>query len=407
MNDAKGVAEADSFSVLLVEDNPGDVRLVEELLHELPNAPSRLLSSTTAHEKASADAPGHETDPARPIRSSMAEIDAPTGSSDYTGAKIHFDHCETCRGACERLRDASVDVVLLDLNLPDSSGIDTLEALLDADETVPVVVLTGIPEDRLGKVAVARGAQDYLPKERVTSEVLVRTIEYAVERKQTERQLRERTAQLAVLNRLMRHDIRNDLSLIVGRANELADHVEPRGRAALSEIVTAGNHVLQLTRSIDDSSETVVSGEQIPLASVDLGQVIQDEVSKARALYDAAEITLACDPPSVAVRANRLLSSVFGNLISNALLYNDSDTPTVTVDADFDADTVTVTVADNGRGIPVERQDDLFDRGTTGEDGGTGTGLYLVSRLVERFGGEVWAESLDSGTAFNVELSLA
>jgi serine phosphatase RsbU (regulator of sigma subunit) len=78
------------------------------------------------------------------------------------------------------------DCILLDLNLPDATGIDALDGIAKRDATIPVVVLTGLVDEHFGVSAVASGAQDYLVKGRVDSEILRRSLLYAIERKRAE-----------------------------------------------------------------------------------------------------------------------------------------------------------------------------------------------------------------------------
>jgi serine phosphatase RsbU (regulator of sigma subunit) len=97
------------------------------------------------------------------------------------------------RGELERS-----DCVLLDLNLPGTTGLDGLRAILQADSVAAVCVLTGLDDQHLGIAAVAAGAQDYLVKGKADGEVLVRAIRYAVERRRAEASLlRLREEQLA------------------------------------------------------------------------------------------------------------------------------------------------------------------------------------------------------------------
>ncbi|RAU91671.1 fused response regulator/phosphatase [Mycobacterium colombiense] len=84
------------------------------------------------------------------------------------------------------LVSARPDCVLLDLNLPDASGIDALNRIASLDATVPIVVLTGLNDEYFGASAVAAGAQDYLVKGRVEPEMLRRALLYAIERKRAE-----------------------------------------------------------------------------------------------------------------------------------------------------------------------------------------------------------------------------
>jgi serine phosphatase RsbU (regulator of sigma subunit) len=135
--------------VLLVEDDPGDVFLVRELLAEIdPTVQLTVAESLT----------------------------------------------ETLRHGLL----AGCDCVLLDLNLPSTTGLEGLRAVLGVDPTAAVCVLTGLDDEHLGVAAVAGGAQDYLVKGKVDGEVLIRSVRYAVERRRAETSLlRLREEQLA------------------------------------------------------------------------------------------------------------------------------------------------------------------------------------------------------------------
>jgi two-component system cell cycle response regulator len=93
--------------------------------------------------------------------------------------------------ALERLAAGGLDVVLLDLSLPDAGGIDTFSKAHEAFPHVPIVVLTGLDDEALAMEAVKRGAQDYLVKGHVEDPVLVRSIRYAVERNRMQAELRQ------------------------------------------------------------------------------------------------------------------------------------------------------------------------------------------------------------------------
>jgi serine phosphatase RsbU (regulator of sigma subunit) len=121
--------------VLLVEDDPGDALLVEELLSE-------------------------------------------------TDLDVELDRAISVADALPRLPRA--DCVLLDLALPDSFGLDGLRALLAADRQVAVVVLTGLSDRSQGAMAVASGAQDYLIKAEVDASLLGRSVRYAIERRRAD-----------------------------------------------------------------------------------------------------------------------------------------------------------------------------------------------------------------------------
>lgn len=354
-------------TVLLVEDNPGDARLIEEKLKD--------VGSTW-----------QETMPEPP-------------------EDVELLHGTRLDDGLDLLGENPVDVVLLDLDLPDSRGLDTLRAVLEETDAVPVLVLTGLPEEELGLEAVREGAQDYLVKGEVNVDSFAHAIQYALERKRTERELRRTTRQLTILNQLMRHDIRNDVSLVVGRTQELTEYVDPRGERLLAEVVTASNHVLQLTRTIGDAIEAITTPEAVDLEPVDLTRVLEDEIANARRLYGEDSITVEDDLPRVSVRAGHLLSAVFGNLLSNAMLYA-GENEGARVGVDVDEQTVTVRIADTGPGIPDHRKEQIFDRDERDVDSeGLGIGLYLVDQLVQRYRGDVWVEDNEPrGSVFHVRL---
>ncbi|WP_459546588.1 PP2C family protein-serine/threonine phosphatase [Nocardia sp. X0981] len=124
--------------VLLVEDDPGDALLVEELV-----------------------------------------ADAEPG--------MRLGWVRTLAEACDRLRADIPDCVLLDLHLPDAQGLQALAGIRAHNDQVAVVVMTGLDQERTGLAALASGAQDYLVKGRVEPELFARAVRYAIQRKQAER----------------------------------------------------------------------------------------------------------------------------------------------------------------------------------------------------------------------------
>lgn len=352
------------LTLLLVEDNPSDARLIEEYL-----------------------------------------ID---GQWQTTGGPevLHTERLEEGLTA----QSDTIDLILLDLNLPDSKGLDTLQTMLESTEDVPIVVLTGLDDQELGVTAVERGAQDYLIKDEVSPPLLQRTIRYSIQREQQQRELRRRNRELAVLNQIVRHDIRNDVTVFIGWGDALQEYVQPAGEEYLSRMLDAADHITQLTETVGDFLQ-ILEGEQDPhLRSFDLVRVLRSEIEKARSAHGEAEITLEGETPDdLTVNANEMLSSVFRNLVANGVTHSDKETPKVRLDLDVDGETVRVNVRDNGPGIPDFRKEEVFGRGEMGlESPGSGIGLYLVDTLVDMFEGEVWIEDNDpEGSVFRVELPRA
>jgi PAS domain S-box-containing protein len=231
-------------------------------------------------------------------------------------------------------------------------------------------------------------------------------------RKEAERALSTERDQYALLNQIVRHDIRNDAAVVRGWGAQLADDVSPENAEALDRIMDAATHTLELTEAVRDLA-TVVSTDDPTLEPVALADILDKEFRRVRSNFDyqSDSLSLRVDGsiPDVEVLATPLLSSVFTNLLDNAVFHNDAEAVRITVAVDAGPETVRVHIADNGPGIPDDRKDEVFDQGEQGlESSGSGLGLYLVDQLVERFGGDVRLSDNDPrGTVVTVELQRA
>lgn len=230
------------------------------------------------------------------------------------------------------------------------------------------------------------------------------------ELKELEGRLRTQREQLEVLNRVLRHDIRNDMMVILGWAGTLEDHVTGDGQETLERIQAAGEHVVELTTVTGELVATITGTGDPDLEPVGLHQVLTEEVAKRQTTFEGASIRMPDPPdPGTRVMANELLASVFRNLINNAVQHNDTAQPEVTIRAGDGDGVVLLRVADNGPGVPEEAKAQIFGESERGlESEGTGMGLFLVQSLVERYGGSVWVEDNEpTGAVFVVELPMA
>lgn len=223
------------------------------------------------------------------------------------------------------------------------------------------------------------------------------------EKKQYETQLESQRNNLEVLNSIVRHDIRNDLQLIQTYGEIIES--ESDDTEYIDEILEAAQNAAEITESAKDITDVMLQSS-IDFTPVSLRSVLEEEVQDLRASHERTIVNLDGPIPDVTIAADKMLDSVFRNLLNNAVQHNDKDVPEVTVSARASESRAVVHIADNGPGIPEERKSTIFEEEHMGlESDGTGLGLYLVGTLVDRYGGQVRVVDNDpEGTVFIVSL---
>lgn len=233
------------------------------------------------------------------------------------------------------------------------------------------------------------------------------TIIDVTERESYRRQLEEKTEQLEALNRVIRHDIRNDMAVILGWTEALQPHVTEDGQDALDRVLQKSHHVIDLTDITRDFVDSLSGGELAEVKPVPLGVILESELEALRESHADVNVRVPDGLPEVSVRGNEMLSSVFRNLFENAVRHNNEEMPEITVFYEADAERIQLRIADNGPGVPDSQKETIFGKGEKGlESPGTGIGLYLVHTLTRQFGGQVWVEDNEpKGAIFVVELA--
>jgi PAS domain S-box-containing protein len=240
------------------------------------------------------------------------------------------------------------------------------------------------------------------------SELLEGFVTEITERKQYERRLEEQRNNLKLLNKVLRHDIRNDLQVVTLYAELLESEIDDEQQEYITRLITNAEHATNLTETARVMADVMLERER-DREDIDLKRVLESELEEARLRSDDAAVAVEGSLPSVTVRADEMLHSVFANLLKNAIQHNDKERPEVTVSLTEYSDSAVVEVADNGPGITAERKTAIFGEGEKGLDSeGTGIGLYLVRTLVEDYGGTIRVEdNAPTGAVFVVELPRA
>jgi len=297
--------------------------------------------------------------------------------------------------------------------------VDEMTSEADASDagTTAVLAVPGAVVDEVTLVVVARStAVESFGEEYVRPmEILAAHGATAVgnirsrERLERARQdLATRKEMVEMYDRLLRHDIGNDLQVIAGFAEAVGNQVEDDQTAEyVDKIVRSARNSADLIERVGDLVSTLE--QQREPEARELRPLLADTVADIEAQYES--LTVEFDPAEFDYRvyAGDLLDSVFTNVLSNAAVHNDG---AVTVDlyaAERDTGSVVVGMADDGDGIDPGVREDLFEMGAKGPDSeGTGFGLGFVRALTESYGGSVDVRDSDAGGAdFRVTLDRA
>ncbi len=212
----------------------------------------------------------------------------------------------------------------------------------------------------------------------------------------------------SVLQRVFRHNIRNDLNVTVGYLDLLEERVPPdereyvrRARASASRVVELSEKARQFERAIDSQD-----GRTTASAATVVEQVIED----ARREYSRAQFVTEIDGEAgpVTVVDEESFRTAIANLVENAVRHNDSERPTVTVRVVDEDDAVRIDVADDGPGIPKQELTALEANAETPLEHGSGFGLWLVKWTVSLSSGELsFSENEPRGSVVTVRLPAA
>lgn len=349
--------------------------------------------------------------------------------SEACGPNMTFalESAETLKKGLLMAERGDYDAILLDLNLPDSRGLDTIRAARHKAGGKPIIVMTGFEDEKVGLEAIALGAQDYLIKDRLNMTLLRRAILFAIERtallrevRELERlraEIRERQKTIHFKNRLLgvvSHELRSPLTVAQTAVENLAEgSAGPLTPEQVELLDMARRNLERLGRLVMnalDYSRLDSGRASLKTRRVDARGLVVELLSDWKRTLSKplrVDIDLPADLPPVRADAD-LLAQVVYNLCDNAARHA---AQTIRVTGRVEGDSVRLTVEDDGPGVPSERAEEIFNPFTQFERGdgpgykGTGLGLTICREIAALSLGRIWLDpGPANGARFHFEL---
>jgi signal transduction histidine kinase len=352
------------------------------------------------------------------------------------GNRVTIVSADRLAAGIEVLARSQVDIVLVDLRLPDSDGIATVERLQSTAPYVPIIVLSGAEDAAVARDAVRVGAQDCLEKRSIATDPLLRAIGHAIERKRllvrehaaredAEAAIRERDRVLAAVS----HDLASPLSAIICATYMLQNSPGGQGNLRPEQHAQGLRIIARAARSLELQIEELLDIARLQVGEplewrrgqVDLVALIAEVAAEhqARSPDHTMRLELGRSPLRGFWDVARL-RRVLDNLVGNALKYTpEHGTVTLSVKREHAppprasrAAFAVVTVRDTGIGIPPADLPQVFEpfrrASNVGAIRGTGIGLASARHIVEHHGGTIVVESQEGmGSTFTLRLPLA
>jgi two-component system, cell cycle sensor histidine kinase and response regulator CckA len=346
-------------------------------------------------------------------------IDARFVSADFQmrgESQFELHTAERVEDAAKILQNAHIDVILLDLFLKETQGLDTVSAVRAISPDTPVVVLSGLNDEKVALQALKHGAQDYLIKGTVDSHLMFRAIRYAIERKQNEldrRSLEARSVQMQKLEALgtlaggVAHNFNNMMMSILGHAYFLLEaNPDENSRRHAEAIRATANRASALTRQLMIFSRRG-KGDMVP---VDLNATIRDTEELMRSVL-GPDVDLSFDLAQGSVLISADASQIQHMLMSLILNARDAIASsgeirirTAWLPKGEQADAL-IAIADNGCGMSEETRAHIFEPffTTKGLAVAAGLGLATVYGIVDVHRGRIEvASDIGKGSVFSI-----
>jgi signal transduction histidine kinase len=302
--------------------------------------------------------------------------------------RLHATYVDSLTSTKSQLEKSPFDAILLELDLTDSKGMQTLIKIQEKAPRIAIIVLADNIDETTMDMASSIGAQNFLVMGHYDDFSLSKIILCSIEKKNME----EMNKTLKVVNSILRHDILNNFTVISG---SLEIYKMKKDDKFLNSALNGVERSIDLIKKMKEV-EKVISPKE--MKKVNLRALVDDVIIK----YPQDKIHFTVEGGGTAI-ADDALISVFENIINNAIIHSGTDVVNVTIrPLPTDPGLLEIRIADQGVGIPNDVRLKIFQEGFRyGKSGQSGLGLYIVKKVLERYGATILVEdNKPKGSAF-------
>lgn len=335
-----------------------------------------------------------------------------------------FDSCDNVKDARNFLKKQNIDLILTDYMMPEVSGYDFFLSIQNKEE-IPVIMMTAHASINLATEFIKNGGADFIEKpididilhlkivraihnfRRINNEKLHR-LEAEEKLLQSYEDLQKKSKEIQLVNNqlelfagIIAHDLKSPLSshkllldFLLKKIKTNPDHFELQ--SLVSQLTILRNNSVEMLVLVDALMElTLIHKGVFALQQVDIAQMVSEIIES---LHPESFVYFKVNNLEKVVCEPILMKQVFTNLIQNAIKYSSvRKEPVIEISSVRDQSGVTFSIKDNGIGLKKEDLEDIFSMfariETDHEIEGSGIGLAVVKKIVERHNGKIWAES--------------
>ncbi len=303
------------------------------------------------------------------------------------------------------------DLAFIDYQMPDLNGLDFISFLRELNSYTGIIMVTGQGDEAVATEAFKKGANDYIPKNSISSGSLERIMRNTLLQMDLKKRIDEQQEEIFNFSRVVAHDIKSPITQMSQLSRLIIENLKKEEYSIVERycnlLNNTADHSLLLINTLQEYNEAI--DYKIHFDSKNSRDIVYEVLGDLNWFIEEKQASIEIDDLPVVVCCPPLIRQLVQNLIANGIKYCKAEKPQITINAEEDDDHWIISIKDNGIGISEEYLKSIFEPfnrlHTQKEYTGTGLGLATCKKIVDRHQGEIWCESDNTGSRFYFSIS--